>query len=131
MTRTELFPRTSAPPTAAQASKTETKNTADAAKKRPAHNLRPRPPPPRATMRKIREDSGDGEPPARTAQPIRFLGKAEVVALCNVSFPTIWKWMKHDVFPKGREVGGKTCWRSDEIADWQNNRPVARVKLEV
>jgi predicted DNA-binding transcriptional regulator AlpA len=36
--------------------------------------------------------------------------------------------MQQGVFPKGREVGGKTCWRSDEIADWQNNRPFAQVK---
>jgi predicted DNA-binding transcriptional regulator AlpA len=82
-----------------------------------------RPPSPRAKMQRVSDD----EPPVQI-QPIRFLGKADVTALCNVSYPTIWKWMQQGTFPKGREVGGKTCWRSDEIADWQNKRPVAHVK---
>ena len=73
--------------------------------------------------------SGDEPPPARsTAEPIRFMGKAEVAALCNVSSVTLWKWVRQGVFPKGKEVGGKTCWRSDEITEWQNNRPDAHVK---
>jgi predicted DNA-binding transcriptional regulator AlpA len=92
------------------------------------HRLRSTPPPPRAKMQRVSDDSGDGEPPALPTEPIRFLGKAEVTALCNVTAVTIWKWMQQDTFPKGREVGGKTCWRSDEIADWQNKRPIARVK---
>jgi predicted DNA-binding transcriptional regulator AlpA len=98
--------------------------------KRPVVKLRSSPPPPRAEMQKISYDGGDGEPPAprHSTEPIRFLSKADVVTLCRVSFPTIWKWMQQGVFPKGREVGGKTCWRSDEIADWQNNRPFAQVK---
>lgn len=87
-----------------------------------------RPPPPRRKMQRVADS---GESPAQqhtTTEPIRFLGKAEVAALCNVTFVTIWKWMQRGVFPKGKEVGGKTCWRSDEIAEWQNKRPDAHVK---
>jgi predicted DNA-binding transcriptional regulator AlpA len=110
----------------------KTRSIADAAK-RPVIKLRSSPPPPRAKMQKIgnsSDDGGDGEPPAPRygSEPVRFLSKADVMALCHVSFPTIWKWMQQGVFPKGREVGGKTCWRSDEIAHWQNNRPFAQVK---
>jgi predicted DNA-binding transcriptional regulator AlpA len=135
VTREELLSSTAAPRArvAAQASKSKTKNTADAPK-RAARKLHPRPPPPRAKMRKVSndsdDDSGDGEPPAQRygREPIRFLSKTDVTTLCNVSYPTIWKWMQQGVFPKGKEIGGKTCWRSDEIAHWQNTRPDARVK---
>jgi predicted DNA-binding transcriptional regulator AlpA len=109
----------------------KTRSIADAAK-HSVVEFRSSPPPPRAKMQKIgnsSDDGGDGEPAPRYGnEPIRFLSKADVVTLCHVSFPTIWKWMQQGVFPKGREVGGKTCWRSDEIADWQNNRPFAQVK---
>jgi predicted DNA-binding transcriptional regulator AlpA len=109
--------------------KPKTKAIAGTAK-RPVVEFRSSPPPPRAKMQKIdnSSDGGDGEPQRPSTEPIRFLSKADVVALCHVSFPTIWKWMRQGTFPKGREVGGKTCWRSDEIAHWQNNRPIAQVK---
>jgi len=89
-----------------------------------------RPPLPRAKMQPVADSSELAELAAKyhTTQPIRFLSKAEVSELCNVTAVTIWKWIQQGVFPKGKEVGGKTCWRSDEIAKWQNERPDARVK---
>jgi predicted DNA-binding transcriptional regulator AlpA len=84
-----------------------------------------RPPAPRAKMQKV----ADGEPPAQpTTEPVKFLTKAEVAALFNVTVVTIWKWTTQGVFPKGKQIGAKTMWRADVVAKWQNERPDARVK---
>ena len=59
-----------------------------------------------------------GAPPA-----IRLLDKADVLAITNVSFPTIWSWMRAGKFPRSLVVGGKSMWRSDEIDAWLANLP--------
>jgi predicted DNA-binding transcriptional regulator AlpA len=50
--------------------------------------------------------------------PVRLLGKAEVLQITGVSFPTVWAWMRAGTFPRSRIVGGKSMWRSDEIDAW-------------
>ena len=56
---------------------------------------------------------------AATAAPrVRLLAKHEVMAIANVSFPTIWLWMRDGKFPRSRIVGGKSMWLSSEIEAW-------------
>jgi predicted DNA-binding transcriptional regulator AlpA len=54
------------------------------------------------------------------APPVRLLGKAEILQITGVTFPTVWAWMrgKGGTFPRSRIVGGQSKWRSDEIAEW-------------
>jgi predicted DNA-binding transcriptional regulator AlpA len=59
---------------------------------------------------------------------LRLLDKAEVCAIANVSFPTIWAWMRRGQFPRSRIVGGKSMWRSDEVAAWMSALPVRPLK---
>jgi predicted DNA-binding transcriptional regulator AlpA len=49
---------------------------------------------------------------------VRLLDKATVMAITNMSFPTLWAWMRAGSFPRARIVGGKSMWRSDEIDQW-------------
>jgi predicted DNA-binding transcriptional regulator AlpA len=86
-----------------------------------------RPPAPRRPMQPVADSS---DPPAQhhTTEPVKFLSKAEVAELIGFTTVTVWKWICAGNFPRGLEVGGKTMWRADEIARWQNERPTARVK---
>jgi predicted DNA-binding transcriptional regulator AlpA len=94
--------------------------------------IKRRPPLPRPKIERVSNDSDDESPAQHsTTTPIRFMSKAEVAAAIGVSPVRIWKWCVAGAFPLGREVGGKTCWRSDEIAWWQNQRLDARVKSGV
>lgn len=60
--------------------------------------------------------------------PTRLLSKREVIARVGLSYPTIWDWMRHGKFPRSRELGGKVCWRENEIEQWITDRPVRRLK---
>jgi predicted DNA-binding transcriptional regulator AlpA len=62
------------------------------------------------------------------APPMRLLDKAEVCAIAGATFPTIWAWMRQGRFPRGRIVGGKTMWRSDEVEQWLANLIVRPLK---
>lgn len=92
--------------------------------------IKRRPPLPRAKMARV-ADSGELPAQHTTTESVKFLSKAEVAELIGVTPVTLWKWTVAGVFPRGKQVGGKTCWRSDEIARWQNSRPDARVKSAV
>jgi predicted DNA-binding transcriptional regulator AlpA len=59
---------------------------------------------------------------------LRLLDKAEVCSIANVTFPTIWAWMRRGQFPRSRIVGGKSMWRSDEVAAWMSALPVRPLK---
>lgn len=59
---------------------------------------------------------------------IRLLDKAEVCAIANVTFPTIWAWMRAGSFPRSRICGGKSMWLSSEIDDWLAALPVRPLK---
>jgi predicted DNA-binding transcriptional regulator AlpA len=58
----------------------------------------------------------------------RLLSKLEVCERVNLTYPTIWAWMRAGKFPRSRDLGGKICWLSTEIDDWITNRPVRRLK---
>jgi predicted DNA-binding transcriptional regulator AlpA len=54
---------------------------------------------------------------------VRLMTKAEIMAVTNVSFPTIWKWMRAGKFPRARMIGAakghnKSVWLSTEIEAW-------------
>jgi predicted DNA-binding transcriptional regulator AlpA len=59
---------------------------------------------------------------------VHLLDKAEVCAITNVTFPTIWSWMRAGTFPRSRVVGGKSMWRSDEVEQWLASLPVRALK---
>ena len=65
---------------------------------------------------------------ATAAPPVRLLAKHEVMAIANVSFPTLWIWMRDGKFPRSRIVGGKSMWVSSEIDAWLAGLPVRPLK---
>jgi predicted DNA-binding transcriptional regulator AlpA len=64
----------------------------------------------------------------RSQGPPRLLDKAEVCAIANVSFPTLWARMRKGEFPRARVSGGKSFWLSTEIEEWMASLPVRRLK---
>jgi predicted DNA-binding transcriptional regulator AlpA len=56
----------------------------------------------------------------RAMPAVRLLSKAEVCAIANVTFPTLWKWMRDGTFPHARVTGGKSAWLSSEVDTWLN-----------
>jgi predicted DNA-binding transcriptional regulator AlpA len=65
-------------------------------------------------------------PPARLGA--HLLSKREVLAIANVSYPTLWSWMRHGTFPRSRVVGGKSMWLSTDIEAWLATLPVRKLK---
>jgi predicted DNA-binding transcriptional regulator AlpA len=58
-----------------------------------------------------------------------MLRKSEVLRIAgDVSFPTIWQWMRDGKFPRSRVVGGQSMWLSSEIDEWLSNLPIRRIK---
>ena len=66
-------------------------------------------------------------PPVQVADR-RLLDKAEVLAIANVSFPTVWQWMRDGKFPRARVVGGKSMWLSTDIENWIAALPIRKLK---
>jgi predicted DNA-binding transcriptional regulator AlpA len=59
---------------------------------------------------------------------VGLLSKREVLAITNVSYPTVWSWMRRGTFPRSRVVGGKSMWVSTEIESWMAALPRCRLK---
>jgi predicted DNA-binding transcriptional regulator AlpA len=57
---------------------------------------------------------------ARAPPPVRLLDKHDVCAIANVTYPTIWAWMRArpPKFPRSRIVGEKSMWLSTDIDAW-------------
>lgn len=79
----------------------------------------------------------DAEPPLsperiseanRSQGPPRLLSKADILTITNVSFPTVWSWMRQNRFPRSRIVGGKSMWLSSEIEQWMAELPLRKLK---
>jgi predicted DNA-binding transcriptional regulator AlpA len=49
---------------------------------------------------------------------VRLIGKPEVCAIANATYPSIWSWMRAGKFPRSRIVNGRSMWRSDEVDAW-------------
>ena len=58
----------------------------------------------------------------------RLVFKGELLERTGLSFPTIWKMMREDTFPRARVVGGKSAWLSSEIDQWIAHLPRRRLK---
>lgn len=93
-----------------------------AARKRAAHARAARKPPP-PTEPELTDDE-PRKPPAGG----RLLDKAEVCRVANVTFPTIWSWMRAGKFPRARIVGGKSMWLTSEIDAWLAALPIRPLK---
>ena len=65
---------------------------------------------------------------ARVPPSVRLLSKREVLVIANVSYPTLWSWMRQGKFPHSRGVGGKSMWRSDEVDAWLDALPIRKLK---
>ena len=65
---------------------------------------------------------------APRAHSIRLFDKREILAITNVTFPTIWAWMRAGKFPRARVVGGKSMWLSTDIEAWLATLPVRKLK---
>ena len=59
---------------------------------------------------------------------VRLLSKVEVLAVINVTYPALWKWMRDGKFPRSRLVGNKSMWLSTDVATWLANLPPCRLK---
>jgi predicted DNA-binding transcriptional regulator AlpA len=55
---------------------------------------------------------------ARAPPSVRLLDKHEVCAIANVTYPTLWAWMRKSTFPRSRIVGEKSMWLSTDIDAW-------------
>ena len=64
----------------------------------------------------------------RAPPDTRLLSKPEVLAIANVTYPTLWAWMRNGTFPRSRVCGGRSMWRSDEIDAWLAGLPIRRLK---
>ena len=58
----------------------------------------------------------------------RLLDKSQICKIANVSYPTIWAWMRAGKFPRARIVGGKSMWLTSEVAAWLAALPVRPLK---
>ena len=65
---------------------------------------------------------------AGRAPPVRLLDKNDILKITNVTFPTIWAWMRAGTFPRSRVVGGKSMWLSSEIDAWLADLPKRALK---
>ena len=65
---------------------------------------------------------------ARGPPSLRLLDKHEVCAVANVTYPTLWAWMRAGKFPRGRICGGKSMWLSSEVEAWMAALPVRPLK---
>lgn len=78
-----------------------------------------------------RDDHGGGRAP-----PVHLLDKNDILKITNVTFPTIWAWMRAGTFPRSRVVGGKSSrvvggksmWLSSEIDAWLADLPMRALK---
>ena len=62
------------------------------------------------------------------APPVHLLDKNDILKIANVTFPTIWVWMRAGTFPRSRVVGGKSMWLSSEIEQWLMELPLRALK---
>jgi predicted DNA-binding transcriptional regulator AlpA len=62
--------------------------------------------------------------------PVRFLNKAEVIAIVRATYPSIHAWMRAGTFPLPRVLSGELnsrrtviAWLEEEIVEWARSRP--------
>jgi predicted DNA-binding transcriptional regulator AlpA len=65
---------------------------------------------------------------SRAPPDTRLLSKPEVLAIANVTYPTLWAWMRAGGFPRSRVVGGRSMWLSTEVEAWLAELPIRHLK---
>jgi predicted DNA-binding transcriptional regulator AlpA len=60
--------------------------------------------------------------------PPRLLDRVQVCEIVNVTFPTLWSWMRAGTFPRSRCVGAKSMWLSSDVEAWIASLPLRRLK---
>ena len=60
-----------------------------------------------------------------------LMTKNEVLNLLNVSYPTLWSWMRDGRFPRARQLVGKNVWIRAEVEAFIADLPVRRFKGEI
>jgi predicted DNA-binding transcriptional regulator AlpA len=60
--------------------------------------------------------------------PIRLICKSELLKRVPLSFPTIWKMMQQNRFPRARVMGGKSVWIEGEVEDFLAALPLRHYK---
>jgi predicted DNA-binding transcriptional regulator AlpA len=61
---------------------------------------------------------------------VRLIDRKTLLNKVPVSYPIIWKMMRDGIFPRGREIGGRTFWIESEVDDFINGRPARQLKGE-
>lgn len=51
----------------------------------------------------------------------KLLNLQEVLEICRVKYPTLYRWRKSGTFPDSVGVG-KLLWREDQIIEWTNRQ---------
>ena len=77
-----------------------------------------------ATSANLTEMARDTSAPTET----RLLSKAEVLERVGRTFPTVWKWMRAEKFPRARDLGGRPAWLESEVNEWIASLPVRKLK---
>jgi predicted DNA-binding transcriptional regulator AlpA len=60
--------------------------------------------------------------------PVRVISKNALLKRVPLSFPTIWKMMQQNRFPRARVIAGKSVWIESEINDFLATLPLRRYK---
>jgi predicted DNA-binding transcriptional regulator AlpA len=58
----------------------------------------------------------------------RLLTKPEVLAKTGLSFPTIWRMMRRQAFPRSRQVASRPMWLNSEVDAWIRALPLVKLK---
>jgi predicted DNA-binding transcriptional regulator AlpA len=58
----------------------------------------------------------------------KFLSRAEVLAITNYSYPSLWNKIKAGTFPPGRSMSigqrSRVVWLESDIREWMLSRPI-------
>jgi prophage regulatory protein len=60
--------------------------------------------------------------------PIRLISKSELLKRVPLSFPSVWKMMQQNRFPRARVIGGKSVWVESEVDDFLAALPLRHYK---
>jgi predicted DNA-binding transcriptional regulator AlpA len=60
--------------------------------------------------------------------PRPLLTKRQMLARVNVTYPTVWKWMREGKFPRARVLGARSMWFEAEVQAFIDALPIAPLK---
>jgi predicted DNA-binding transcriptional regulator AlpA len=72
-----------------------------------------------AAIKRVEEAAEEVPNPKFEKPPVKLLTKAQVLDRIGLTFPTVWKLMRQNRFPRSRVVGdSKSVWLESEITEW-------------